>query len=56
MKSLTASEAGGDDLVALGDVHRHRLLKEHMLAGFERGDRAFDVAAVRDRHRDRIDV
>lgn len=44
------------DLLALGEARRHRLLEPHVDAGFQRRDGVLRVQDVRRRDVDRIDV
>ena len=47
--------AGGNHAIAFGEVHRHRFLAEHVLAGLSRRNRLLGMEANRRRHVHRID-
>ena len=48
--------AGRDHAIAFGGVHRHRLLAEHVLAGFGRGNRLFRMEVAPAWRRRRVDL
>ena len=48
--------AGRQNSLRAGGVERQRLFAEHLLAGFEAGDRHFLMQQMRRHHRDGVDV